>query len=108
MPGLVPRSWTPGDYIDGTQCAVQPPSTGNAAPVIEAPASVLRNRQSAPSSSTVANFLFHDVLLAQQPNKKFATVRNRQSAPSSSTVANFLFGCWARSTSWITLSRGIP
>ncbi len=35
-----------------SQCAVQPPSTGRAVPVIEAPASVQRKTPSAPSSST--------------------------------------------------------
>src|SRR5215212_4752603 len=58
-----------------TQCAVQPPSTGSAVPVIEAAASLARN---------VA------------------------SAPISSTVAKRLLGCWARRTSRITCSRGIP
>src|SRR5262249_46753674 len=57
------------------QCAVQPPSTGNATPVIEAAASLARN-----------------------------TV----SAPISSTVAKRLLGCWARSTSRMTCSRGMP
>src|SRR5205823_4772832 len=40
------------------QCAVQPPSIGSAAPVIEAAASLARKTASAPISSTVANFLF--------------------------------------------------
>src|SRR5207247_1316099 len=40
------------------QCAVQPPSTGSAIPVIEDAASEARKTVSAPSSSTVANFLF--------------------------------------------------
>ena len=40
------------------QCAVQPPSTGIAVPVIEAAASEARNTAKAPSSSTVAKRLF--------------------------------------------------
>src|SRR5215831_10488345 len=39
------------------QCAVQPPSTGNAMPVIEAAAPEARKTESAPSSSTVAKRL---------------------------------------------------
>src|SRR5918996_1713537 len=38
-------------------CAVQPPSTGSAAPVIEAAASLARNTTSAPNSSGVTNCL---------------------------------------------------
>jgi len=45
--GLFPFQW-----------AVQPPSIGNATPVIEAAASLARKRVSAPSSSTVAKRLF--------------------------------------------------
>ena len=40
------------------QCAVQPPSTGSAVPVIDAAASLRRNTASAPISSTVAKRLF--------------------------------------------------
>ena len=46
-------SWRPP-----VQCAVQPPSTGSAAPVIEAAASLARKTASAPISSTVAKRLF--------------------------------------------------
>jgi hypothetical protein len=44
--------------VVGCQCAVQPPSTGNAVPVIDAAMSLDKNTASAPISSTVANFLF--------------------------------------------------
>ena len=40
------------------QCAVQPPSTGSAVPVIEAAASLARNTASAPISETCAKRLF--------------------------------------------------
>ena len=40
-----------------THCAVQPPSIGNNAPVIEAPASVQRKTEKTPICSVVMNFL---------------------------------------------------
>src|SRR5882724_7770617 len=46
------------DFVTFTlQCAVQPPSTGSAMPVIDAAASLARNTVSAPNSSTVAKRL---------------------------------------------------
>ena len=63
--------------------------------------------------------VIRDLLLAQQPNKRFATVdeigalsvflaSDAASSPISSTAAKRLVGCWARSTSRITSSRGMP
>src|SRR6266568_9486023 len=49
--------WRGAVQIRLPQCAVQPPSTGSATPVIEAAASLARNTATAPISSTVANFL---------------------------------------------------